>query len=86
MDDHARRVLLPFVEAWQDFQQGRATLLDLSRLAEQAASSLDNASDFPRLLGSLREDLESAYFTNEQEQHQDIGRRLVAPLLAALDG
>jgi hypothetical protein len=74
------------MEAWQDFQQGQETLLDLARLAEQAASALDNASvPLPRLFAGAGSDLEYAYYTNEREEHQDAGRRIVAPLLAALN-
>lgn len=40
MDDHARRICAPLVAAWADFESGRATLLDLARLAEQAANLL----------------------------------------------
>lgn len=85
MDDHARRVSRPFVEAWHEFEQGRATLLDLSRLAEHTASGLDNASaPLPRLLAAAGSDREYAYHANEQEDHELVGRRIIALLMAAL--
>ena len=74
---HTRRVTRPFIEAWRDFQRGER-LLGLSRLAQQAASALDNASDpLPRLSADGYNDLEVAYFTNEREDHQEVGHRLV---------
>ena len=52
-------------DAWSDFEDGRATLLDLSRVAEQASTALDNAgAHLPQLLAKAAGDLEYAYHTN----------------------
>ncbi len=86
MDDHARRVCAPLKDGWTDFEAGRATLLDLSRLAEQAAGALDNSNaPLPRLLATTASDLESAYFTNERETHQEVGRRILAPVMTEIE-
>ncbi len=83
MDDHARRVLAPLREAWTAFENGTASLLDLSRLAEQAAGALDNASaSLPQLLRKISSDLEFASYTNDQENHLQVGRRIFEPVLA----
>ncbi len=85
MDDHARRVTRPFVEAWADFQEGRASLLDLSRRATQAASALDNASaPLPGMLSAAASDLEYAYFTTEREDHLREAHPIVDPLMAVM--
>ena len=87
MDDHARRVCAPLKEAWVDFEAGRASLLDLSRLAEQAANALDNANaPLPGLLATAASDLEYAYYVNERENHRPEGRRILGPALSFIDG
>lgn len=67
VDEHGRRVTQPLRETWRDFQQGQATLLDLSRTAEQAAAALDHANaEILRLLTSAWGDLEYAYYSTER--------------------
>jgi hypothetical protein len=74
------------LDAWSDFMVGNATLLDLSRLAEQAYSALDNASaPLPLLLHRAAGDLEYAHFTVEREDHQQAAQDIMAPVLAAFD-
>ena len=86
MDDHARRICAPLVAAWADFESDRATLLDLARLAEQAANALDNANaPLPRLLATAASDLEYGYHANEREEHLLVGRRIMEPVLAAVN-
>ena len=86
VDEHARRICAPLLANWQDFQDGQATLLDLARLAEQAASTLDNASaPLPQRLATAASDLEYAYHANEREEHLDLGRKLMTPLLEFLE-
>jgi hypothetical protein len=86
MDDHARRVCAPLLAAWADFEQGHATLLDLSRLAEQASEALDNSSgSLPRDLGEAAAELEYAFHTSEREDHPTAGRRILRPLLDRID-
>lgn len=87
MDDHGRRVLAPLREAWTAFEDGTASLLDLSRLAEQAAGALDNASaPLPQLLRKAASDLEFASYTNDQENHLQVGRQILEPVLAEWAG
>lgn len=87
MDEHARRVCAPLLASWDDFQHGWATLLDLSRLAEQASDALDNANaPLPQALRQAAADLESAYHTREREEHLSAGMQLLKPLLAQISG
>lgn len=78
MGDHAQRVCAPLVGAWTDFQEGRASLLDLSRLADQASRALDNAN--------AATDLEYAFYANESEKHLRVGRRILGPAMSAIIG
>lgn len=67
-------------------EQGRATLLVLSRLAEQASEALDNASaPLPQELRGAAADLEYAHYANEREEHPSAGRRILGPLLIQLE-
>jgi hypothetical protein len=87
MDEHARRVCAPLLASWDAFQQGQATLLDLSRLAEQASDALDNSNaPLPAALREAAADLEYAYHASEREEHASAGRRLLGPLLAEMSG
>lgn len=82
MDEHARRVCAPLLESWADCERGQATLLDLSQLAEQASTALDNASaPLPSALRDAASDLEYAYFRTESGEHPEEGRRILGPLL-----
>ena len=86
MDDHARRVCAPLRQGWADFESGRATLLDLSRLAEQASNALDNANaPLPRLLATAASDLEYASYTNERDDHLSVGQRILGPVLSEME-
>lgn len=86
MDEHAKRICAPLLDAWDDFEQGRATLLVLSRLAEQASEALDNASaPLPQELRGAAADLEYAHYANEREEHPSAGRRILGPLLIQLE-
>ncbi|WP_181312950.1 hypothetical protein [Nocardioides campestrisoli] len=86
MDEHAKRVYAPLLDAWDDFEQGRATLLDLSRLTEQASEALDNASaPLPQELREAAADLEYAHYANDREEHLSAGRRILGPLLIQLE-
>ena len=85
VDEHGRRVTQAFRDTWHDFQQGRATLLDLSRTAEQAAGALDHSNaELLRLLDSAWRDLEYAYHANEREAHAAEAGRILEPILALL--
>ena len=86
MDEHARRVCAPLLATWTDFEQGRATLLDVSRLAEQASDALDNASaPLPQELREAAADLEYAHHASEREEHLSAGRRILGPLLTSME-
>ncbi len=68
-----------------EFEENRATLLDLSMLAEQASSALDNASaPLPRLLMRAAWDLEFAYFTTGREEHFEKAKQILSPVLTAM--
>ena len=85
MDEHVERVCAPVLRTWADFVAGRATLLDISRVGQQAADALDNSrAPVPRLLAEDASDLEYAFHTKEAEDHLDVGRRLMQPVLARL--
>lgn len=87
VDDHAHRIVQPFLDAWQEFLGGNLTLLDLSGKAGQAAAALDNASaPLPKLFAAAESDLEYAYFATEAAHHVAEAQRIVAPLLAAVGG
>ena len=86
MDEHAQRVCAPLRNAWIDFETGRATLLDLARLAEQATNALDNASaPLPQMLATAASDLEYAYYTDDSDGHGLVGRRILGPVLSRMD-
>ncbi|GAB3871989.1 hypothetical protein [Terrabacter terrigena] len=62
-------------------------MLDLSRLAEQAAGALDNASaPLPQLLRKTASDLEFASYMSDQENHLQEGRQIFEPVLAEWAG
>lgn len=86
VDAHVERVTRALRAAWTHFQAGRASLLDLSRLSEQAATAIDNATaPLPQLLARAAGDLEYAYFAHEQEEHAPEAHRILEPVLALLD-
>lgn len=86
MDDHSSRLAAPLVDGWADYREGRASLLDLARLAEQAASALDNSAAGLRTgLASASSSLESAYYTNERSAHTDAALEILGPVFDALD-
>jgi hypothetical protein len=88
MDEHVRRVTRPLLEAWTAFGAGDETvlLLDLSRLCQQAASSLDNSvHGIPIILDRAASDLEYAYHATEKAEHRSQGREILEPVIAALD-
>jgi hypothetical protein len=86
VDEHGRRVTQAFRDTWRELQQGRATLLDLSRTAEQAAGALDHSdAELLRLLNSAWGDLEYVYHANEREDHAAEARRILEPILALMD-
>ena len=62
-------------------------MLDLlARLAEHASDALDNASaPLPQLLRAAASDLEYAYYTNDREDHQQVGRQILRPVMLAMD-
>ncbi len=81
MDEHAQRVCAPLLASWDAFEQGEATLLDLSRLVEQASEALDNASaPLPQRLREAAADLEYAYHASEREDHLSEGKRILGPV------
>lgn len=85
MDEHAQGVCAPLKSAWTDFETGRATLLDLARLAEQASNALDNASaPLLRMLATAANDLEYAYYTNQRDDHVPVGQRILGPVLSRI--
>ncbi|MGZ5370866.1 hypothetical protein [Aeromicrobium sp.] len=85
MDEYVRRMTQPLADAWAEFNEGRASLLDLSRLAEQASGALDNSEpDLPGLLATAASDLEYAYFANEREHHLKLAQPIMNPILARL--
>ena len=80
-DEHAERVCRPLREAWAEFEQDPATLLDLSRLAEEASNALDNASaPLPQLLARAASDLDFASFVTEREEYFEKAKRIMRSL------
>ncbi|MEQ7011324.1 hypothetical protein ABN028_34675 [Actinopolymorpha sp. B17G11] len=85
MDDQAKRVCVPLMRGWAEFENDAASLLDL-RLAEQASDALDNASaPRPQLLRAAASDLEYAYYTERPGHHQQVGRQILSPVRAETD-
>lgn len=77
---------VPLKNAWADFQAGSGTLLDLARLAGQAASALDNASaPLAVMLAEAAADLEYAHYADEAEDHLPAGRRILGPVLSRMN-
>jgi hypothetical protein len=63
VDDHARRVVLPVLEALARYEAGLASVADLQASAAGAAGALDNASAALRAaLMRLDSDLEMVRF------------------------
>jgi hypothetical protein len=86
VDDHAKRVCQPLIDAWDDFGRGHASVLDLSRLAQQASDALDNSSaPLPQLLAKAASDLEFAYFATEPNNHDEEARRILSTAFSAMD-
>jgi len=85
VDNHALRVTQPLRDAWTLFLAGEASLLDLSRLAEQAANALDHSN--AELLEALRPavgDLEYCYYARESDEHRAEAERIMGPILDRL--
>lgn len=88
MDEHVRRVTEPLLDAWAAFVAGdeAVSLLDLSRLCEQAANALDNSvHGIPIVLDRAFSDLEYAYHATERHEHLSEGRRILEPVIAAFE-
>ena len=85
MDEHTRRVTSGLRHGWDEYLEGRASVLDLSRLAGQAANALDNAnSPLLRLLAAAESELEYAAYALEQEEQPQRVRAQLEPILALL--
>jgi hypothetical protein len=85
MDDFAARICGQVVVAWQDFEAGRTTLMDLSHSVQQAGDALDNQyAPLPELLRRTASDLEYAYFSTESDSALDAGQRIMDPVLPKL--
>lgn len=70
MDEHAIRVVQPVVDTWDSFRHGDSTLLDLSRVTEQASDALDSASaELRDRLRHASSELESAFHSSERKEH-----------------
>jgi hypothetical protein len=76
VDEHAECVTQPLREVWFYFDGGQATLLDLMRVCETVATSLDNAyAPLLRVLRDAAYEAERAYFTLLPENHRAAGER-----------
>ena len=85
MDEHAERITRPLREVWTDFQHGKASLLDLSRTAHQAAAALDHSNaELLKQLEAADGALEHAYCASEREDHYGMAASIMAPILAAM--
>lgn len=76
----------PLLDAWTVFESGddSVTLLDLARLAHQAASSLDNSvHGIPIVLDRASVDLEYAFHASKRSLHRSEGRRILEPVIAS---
>jgi hypothetical protein len=74
-----------FLDAVEEFNNGRLTLLDLSASARHTAVTLDNASaPLPRLFEKASSDLEYAHFATQAHDHGEAGRRILGPILARI--
>ena len=86
MNDHARRVCEPLLDCWGDFNDGRATLGDLSRLAGQARHALDSSAEpLPDLLWTAQ--LEWLAMQDPAGRDVDVAevRRYLDPIRAVLE-
>ena len=85
MDEHTRRVTSGLRHGWDEYREGRASALDLSRLAGQAANSIDNANaTLLGLLTAAESDLEGMTYALEQEDQAQRVRDHLEPILALL--
>ena len=87
MDGHVERVTRPLVESFNELRAGNAvSLLDLSRLAEQASTALDNSvQGIPIVLTRAAADLEYAYHSTERAEHSRLATKILEPVIASLD-
>lgn len=88
MDRHVQRVVNPFLDAWTRFKADDASvsLLDLSRLCEQAAGALDNTvHNIPIVLGRAAADLEFAYHATDRAQHLSEALRILDPVVVSFE-
>lgn len=86
MDDHARQMVQRFLDSVEAFRDGRISMLDLSRHAQQVAATIDNASaPIPAMLLAVEGELEYAHFASEEADRDVEAERIIAPLLAAID-
>lgn len=68
VDEHARRITQPSSDAPADYLAGRVSVLELSRLTEQAVGVSDGASaPALRLLNTVANDLGCAAYASDQE-------------------
>jgi hypothetical protein len=95
VDEFAARVTAPLRHAWADYQAeqkwtdsraGRDAVLELSRLAEQASSALDNAhAPLLRLLEAAWGELEYIAHTEEGGELLERVRAVLEPITATMD-
>ncbi len=86
MDEHAIRVVQPVVDTWDSFRHGDSTLLDLSRVTEQATDALDSASaELRERLRHASWELESAFQSSERNEHDEARAvTIMAPVFESL--
>ncbi len=87
MDEYNERLTQPLRAVWAEYQAAQATLLDLSRAAEQVLGHLDHTH--APLLDMLRvaeSSLESVWWGSlDKEDREQAAERYYRPILEYLD-
>ena len=85
VDEHAQRMVKRFLDAVDEYRNGRISLVDLSRQARQVADTLDNASaPIPQLLEHVESELEYTYYASQSTEHLDRAEQILRPVLAEI--
>lgn len=87
MDEFNERLTQPLREVWAEYQVGHATLLDLSRVAEQVLAHLDRThAPLLEMLRTAESSLESVWWGSlDEEDRKQAAERYYGPMLSYLE-
>jgi hypothetical protein len=87
VDEYNERLTQPLRDVWLDYPAGRASVLDLSRVAEQVLAHLDHAhAPLLDMLRAAESSLEAAWWGSaDDDERRRTAEQHYMPMLAYLD-